>query len=152
MKKVTVAQSGTASSVGRRAERVSWFQCFVLSTSTTSTTEVGELKRHWYAEIIQQLHCVHILTVSCSAVTQGEPTVTAMHRGAGSRCPVSTAHGQTTQSAPHTWPPTTGARRKYVCSMQTRSQEVNINILMSLWVLLLNWISRKYTFTRVPLV
>lgn len=50
-----------------------------------------------------------------SVLTQGEPTASVTHLGAGSKCPASTAHGPTTPSAPHTWPPTTGAKRRYVC-------------------------------------
>lgn len=60
--------------------------------------------------------CVYVLavTVSCTSVTQGEPTVIVMHRGSGSRCPLSTALGLTTPNAPHTWPPTRGVKRRCV--------------------------------------
>lgn len=128
MKKVTVSQSGTGSSAGHRAGQVSWFQCCVQSTSTTSTIEVRELNGHKHADRKQQL-CPHVwspyistvsqavvLTLSlCPDPLQGKPTASVMHLGAGSKCPASTAHGPTTPSAPHTWPPTTGAKRRYVC-------------------------------------
>ena len=47
-------------------------------------------------------------------VSQDEPTASVMRQETGSRCPASTARGPTTPSAPHTWAPTTGDKRRCV--------------------------------------
>lgn len=139
----TVFQSGTGSSAGHGAEQVNWSQFCVLSTSMTSTTEVGELKSlvsHmescWNINntgkncvIFQNLYlssrefwhfyCIidcpaHIVTMCCTFTAQAKPIANVMHQETGSRCPLSIAPGLTILSAPPTWPPTTGAKRRCV--------------------------------------
>lgn len=109
VKMATVSQSGMGSSAGHRAKEASWFQWCVQSTSTTSTTEVWQQKKQY----ITQTQWLRPDT-SPASLLQGEPTASVTHQGAGSRCPVSTAHGLTILNVPHTWLPTTGVWRRYV--------------------------------------
>lgn len=87
------------------------------SSSRVSAVElnVQDVFTH-YRRCFGYLLCV----TQCSGL-QGERTASVMHRGAGSRCPVSTAPGPTTPSAPHTWPPTTGVKKRYVSAYMSTS-------------------------------